>query len=317
NISADEWYQVDAIRGVNQAIGRVLRHKDDFGVVILVDSRFCSMPSKRFPSWMRESLKNYQNIGHFENDCKQFFKKRNIEVCVNQRTILSPMTMAPEFVCSRKRNEILKQKKTNNESLPFDIDALYSSEAVAAFEKSIGVEDTVSKRPKRSCIFEELEEAKMLNELVDVAHPTDNDDSNIQSCSGLMVRKTKPKLRLKSNASLLIKNQSRAEMDASEGKIKEHKSLPVLQSDENTMAAWQKSAVEYNRLLQSIEKSKRIILKMALINYATDNNFQTLISTFTMETVPNHLELLKGLYGYLQANHRPGFVSICRQLKLL
>lgn len=39
NMSADEWYQVDAIRSVNQSIGRVLRHKDDFGVVILVDSR--------------------------------------------------------------------------------------------------------------------------------------------------------------------------------------------------------------------------------------------------------------------------------------
>ncbi|VDO35541.1 unnamed protein product [Onchocerca flexuosa] len=35
NISADEWYQVDAIRGVNQSIGRVLRHKDDFGVTMI------------------------------------------------------------------------------------------------------------------------------------------------------------------------------------------------------------------------------------------------------------------------------------------
>ncbi|VDK82424.1 unnamed protein product, partial [Onchocerca ochengi] len=339
NISADEWYQVDAIRGVNQSIGRVLRHKDDFGVVILVDSRFCSMPSKRFPSWMRECLKNYQNISHFENECKQFFKKRNIEVCVNQRKISSTREMASEFVCSRKRHEILEQNKANDKDLPFDIDTLYSCEAIAAFEKSIGVEDTVPKRPKRSCIFEELEkEAKKMNESVNVIHPIDFDDGNIQSGSGLMIRKTKPKLRLRPNASLLIKDQHRPDMSTAEEKTKEPnasllikdqhrpdmitseektKELPMLQSDGDIMVAWQKSAVEYNKLLQSVEKSKRISLKNALTNYATDNNFQTLISTFTVETVPNYLEIFKGLYGYLQANHRSRFISICRQLNLL
>ncbi|MCP9256834.1 BMA-RTEL-1 [Dirofilaria immitis] len=104
------------------------------------------------------------------------------------------------------------------------------------------------------------------------------------------------------------------------------------------MVAWQKSAVEYNKLLQSVEKSKCIALKMALTNYAADNNFQALISTFVTETVPNHLEIFKvpspcgslespgnsikntylpGLYGYLQENHRSQFEGICRQLNFL
>ncbi|VBB30954.1 unnamed protein product [Acanthocheilonema viteae] len=270
NISADEWYQVDAIRGVNQSIGRVLRHKDDFGVVVLVDSR----------------------------------------------KISSAMEMAPGFVCHKKQHEILEQK-ANSEGLPFDIDTLYSSEAVAAFEKSISVEETVLKRPKRKCIFEELEEAKKMNELIDINHSTDIDDSNIQSGTGLIVQKTRTKLRLRPNVSLLLKDECHPENGKCEKKMKEYKSLSILQSDADVMAAWQKSAVKYNKLLQSIEKSKCITLKMALTNYAADNNFQTLISTFTAETVPNHLEIFKGLYGYLHENHRPKFVNICRQLKLL
>lgn len=39
-MSAEDWYQADAVRAVNQAMGRVLRHKDDFGIVVLADSRY-------------------------------------------------------------------------------------------------------------------------------------------------------------------------------------------------------------------------------------------------------------------------------------
>lgn len=36
-----------------------------------------------------------------------------------------------------------------------------------------------------------------MNEMADIGHFTDIDDSNIQSASGLIIRKTRPKLRLK------------------------------------------------------------------------------------------------------------------------
>uniref|UniRef100_A0A915PZR5 Helicase ATP-binding domain-containing protein n=1 Tax=Setaria digitata TaxID=48799 RepID=A0A915PZR5_9BILA len=272
NISADEWYQVDAIRGVNQSIGRVLRHKDDFGVVILIDSS----------------------------------KNRMSEA----------VEMTSGIVCSKKRHEILTQK-SDDRSLLFDIDAIYSSEAVAAFEESIGIEDVVPKRPKRSCIFEEFEEkTETVNKLYDVSYSVDTDESNISSVSGLVIRKAKSKLRLKPNSSLPIGTKC-ANVSTFEGKTEKQTTLSTKQSDEDLMDTWQKSAVEYNKLLHSTEKSKRIVLKTALKNYAVDNNFQALISKFKPETVPNHLEIFKGLYNYLQPNHRSEFMSICRQLKLL
>ena len=39
-ISGDSWYVQQAIRAVNQAIGRVIRHKEDYGAILLCDERF-------------------------------------------------------------------------------------------------------------------------------------------------------------------------------------------------------------------------------------------------------------------------------------
>lgn len=38
-LSGQEWYRQQAFRAVNQAIGRVIRHKEDFGAIFLCDQR--------------------------------------------------------------------------------------------------------------------------------------------------------------------------------------------------------------------------------------------------------------------------------------
>lgn len=41
-LSGDEWYKQQASRAVNQAVGRVIRHRNDFGAIILCDERYTS-----------------------------------------------------------------------------------------------------------------------------------------------------------------------------------------------------------------------------------------------------------------------------------
>ena len=40
-LSGDEWYRQAATRAVNQAIGRVIRHKDDYGGFFFLTLSLC------------------------------------------------------------------------------------------------------------------------------------------------------------------------------------------------------------------------------------------------------------------------------------
>lgn len=39
-LTGDQWYTQQALRAVNQGMGRVIRHRNDYGAIILCDDRF-------------------------------------------------------------------------------------------------------------------------------------------------------------------------------------------------------------------------------------------------------------------------------------
>nr|XP_013000050.1 regulator of telomere elongation helicase 1 isoform X4 [Cavia porcellus] len=74
-LSGQEWYRQQASRAVNQAIGRVIRHRHDYGAIFLCDHRFTYADAKaQLPSWVRPYLKVYDNFGHVIRDVAQFFR---------------------------------------------------------------------------------------------------------------------------------------------------------------------------------------------------------------------------------------------------
>lgn len=74
-LSGDEWYSLEASRAVNQAIGRVIRHRNDYGAIILLDTRFNNFRIKnQMSKWLRDSIKVVNNFGEIMKDLKTFFK---------------------------------------------------------------------------------------------------------------------------------------------------------------------------------------------------------------------------------------------------
>lgn len=52
------WYETQALRAVNQAVGRAIRHKDDWGIIIMLDSRYSDKRvSVQLSGWVSQFLK--------------------------------------------------------------------------------------------------------------------------------------------------------------------------------------------------------------------------------------------------------------------
>ncbi|XP_046416679.1 Fanconi anemia group J protein-like [Neodiprion fabricii] len=53
-LKGGEWYAVQAFRALNQALGRCVRHRNDWGAVLLIDQRFTEKSSYNYlPKWVK------------------------------------------------------------------------------------------------------------------------------------------------------------------------------------------------------------------------------------------------------------------------
>ncbi|KAJ3255165.1 hypothetical protein HK103_006534 [Boothiomyces macroporosus] len=71
----DEWYSQQAYRAVNQAIGRVIRHRKDYGAIILLDDRFSNATvQKNLPVWIRHHIEVVKEYGQLNTNLQRFFR---------------------------------------------------------------------------------------------------------------------------------------------------------------------------------------------------------------------------------------------------
>lgn len=74
-LTGAEWYILSGMRAVNQALGRVIRHRRDYGAVLLCDERF---GEPRFASllskWLRHRLVTYSDFGPVTANLAKFFR---------------------------------------------------------------------------------------------------------------------------------------------------------------------------------------------------------------------------------------------------
>ena len=74
-MTGQQWYQLEATRAVNQAIGRVIRHRHDYGVILFCDSRFSeNYIQKDLSCWIRNQVNIHANFGKLARSLAVFFQ---------------------------------------------------------------------------------------------------------------------------------------------------------------------------------------------------------------------------------------------------
>jgi hypothetical protein len=77
SLSGQAWYLQQGARAVNQAIGRAIRHKDDWGAILLCDDRFASKDNiQKLPRWIRDQVTTYEDTAPAFETLSSFVNER-------------------------------------------------------------------------------------------------------------------------------------------------------------------------------------------------------------------------------------------------
>uniref|UniRef100_W6NN04 Regulator of telomere elongation helicase 1 n=1 Tax=Haemonchus contortus TaxID=6289 RepID=W6NN04_HAECO len=88
-LTGDQWYVSQAYRALNQALGRCLRHRNDWGALVLIDERLMeqakpeqrmtTISSARLSKWIRKQLVVYTDYSDFDRSLSEFVRRMQLK----------------------------------------------------------------------------------------------------------------------------------------------------------------------------------------------------------------------------------------------
>ena len=168
-LTGRKWYLNDAISNVNQSLGRVLRHINDYGILVCIDERYEYKNIKNlFSNWIRNKCEVIKSINdNFFDSLEQFFNEQEEKFKTKEEE---------NIINNNENNYITKegieenQEDSNTETKNKTINSLI---------------DNAFKRRKKEIIYgyEESEEPdddiQNNKEIIDINEKDNNDDNNI------------------------------------------------------------------------------------------------------------------------------------------
>uniref|UniRef100_A0A671MWE3 DNA 5'-3' helicase n=1 Tax=Sinocyclocheilus anshuiensis TaxID=1608454 RepID=A0A671MWE3_9TELE len=99
------WYEIQAYRALNQALGRCIRHRNDWGALILVDDRFRTNPNKYITGlskWVRQLVRHHDTFTGAMQSLESFSQGQRgaVETFEETQSQAAPQHPSPSTITS-------------------------------------------------------------------------------------------------------------------------------------------------------------------------------------------------------------------------
>ena len=136
-ITGDQWYVIEAMRALNQALGRVIRHRNDWGSMFLLDYRFTENHYKKgLSTWIKKALDG----GHFDQimeDYENFVQENG-----NKKIEVKPVKTLG--------GKVKKDKTDSNQFLWQEQNTLTTQTDKVKLKRKLVINDQIVKTEKNS-----------------------------------------------------------------------------------------------------------------------------------------------------------------------
>uniref|UniRef100_A0A8D8SCX9 DNA 5'-3' helicase n=1 Tax=Cacopsylla melanoneura TaxID=428564 RepID=A0A8D8SCX9_9HEMI len=126
-LKGGDWYQIQAFRALNQGLGRCIRHRKDWGAILLVDLRFNSFQEK-LSKWVRNQVQLPSSYSSCMENLKTFVEKHRKEIQQKEERF------------KLEEDNLNEEKAENNDTLQSD----NASSSPAKTEGTCDTQDTAS-----------------------------------------------------------------------------------------------------------------------------------------------------------------------------
>ncbi|XP_038970983.1 Fanconi anemia group J protein homolog [Phoenix dactylifera] len=111
-LSGNEWYCHQAFRALNQAAGRCIRHRFDYGAIILLDERYKEERNLTHISrWIRNSIKQYSSFDESLKGLQDFFQNVERRIGPKSKEATGENAMQTDSLVPETNSEISPSSK--------------------------------------------------------------------------------------------------------------------------------------------------------------------------------------------------------------
>lgn len=326
-VTGANWYQLEATRAVNQAVGRVIRHRNDYGAVLFCDSRFAQTSNKQqMSAWLRPYIQTPSQFGDVTRGLCQFFKnakrdlpqpgKKEMSAAWGEASLepATPSKAVPAFFDTTSkwintRDKVSEKHGKGNfrwnsgqqPSTPLNSMSSYSQQSSGSAQKK-----SISKS-----MFGALEETVQVIDFNSVEPTTDDSStSTLADCTN----KGDTPSRLESDEQ--PPDAKRRKLKVMGVKLNYEQTDPCCSSTPATPANSKKSQmIDYLKLVKRHLSHKDMqIFNAAVMEYSRKSDYAKLVDTLTsLFNKPSLYMCIRGFDACIKDFHKEQFALLCKE----